>query len=81
VAYCAEAQQAGPWRGQYTQRGKLTDASPNLKRQHGFHPAPPHGSSYEPQHLNLDEVTAKRGLTGEAVGAAATDDVERGNCG
>jgi hypothetical protein len=44
-----------------------------------FYLAHPHGSNYEPQHLNLEEVAEKRGLTGEAVRAVANDDVECGN--
>jgi hypothetical protein len=42
-------------------------------------PGHPHGSMYEPQHPNLEEVARKVVLTGEAVGAMATDDVEGGN--
>jgi hypothetical protein len=33
------------------------------------------------QHLNLEEVAGNRGLTGEAVRAAAIDGVEGGNNG
>jgi hypothetical protein len=66
---------------QCTQRGELADASSELERRQGFHLAHPNGSSYELQHLNLEEVAGKRGLTGEAVKAVATDDVEGGNCG
>jgi hypothetical protein len=65
--------------GQHTQRGVLTDTSPELERRQGFHLAHPHGSSYEPQHLNLEEVAGKRGLTGEAVRAVATDVIKGGN--
>jgi hypothetical protein len=45
----------------------------------GHHIGHPQGSNYEPQHLNLEEVVRKRGLTDEAVGVAATDGVEVGN--
>jgi hypothetical protein len=47
----------------------------------GLHLVHPHGSNYEPQHLNLEEVVRNRGLTVEAVGVVATDDVEGENCG
>jgi hypothetical protein len=67
--------------GQHTRRGELTNTSPELKWRQGFPLYHPHGSSYEPQHLNLEEVAGNRGLTGEAVGAAATDDIEGGNNG
>jgi hypothetical protein len=50
-------------------------------RQQGFHLAHPHGSSYEPERLNPEEVSGKRGLTGEAVGVVATNDVDGGNRG
>jgi hypothetical protein len=65
---------------QRTQRGELAGASPELERQQGFHLGHPHGSSYEPQHLNLEEVAENRDLTGAAVGAVATDGVDGGNC-
>jgi hypothetical protein len=36
-------------------------------------------SAYMPLHLDLHEVARKGVLTGEAVGAAATDDADGGN--
>jgi hypothetical protein len=36
-------------------------------------------SPYTPLHLNLHEVAGKGVLTGEAVGAAATDGIDGGN--
>jgi hypothetical protein len=68
-------------RGLCTQHCELTSASPELERRQGFHLAHPHGSNYEPQHLNLEEVVRKGGLTGEVVRVAATDSIEGGNCG
>jgi hypothetical protein len=50
-------------------------------QQQGFHLAHPHGSSYEPERLNPEEVSGKRGLTGEAVGVVATNGVDGGNRG
>jgi hypothetical protein len=66
-------------RGQLTQRGELTGASPDLEQRRDFHLGHPHGYSYEPQHLNLEEVSRKWGPTDEAVGAVATDIVEGRN--
>jgi hypothetical protein len=65
--------------GQCSQHGELTSASPELEQQQGFHPGHPHGSIYEPQHLNLEEVAGKGVLTIKAVGAASTNDVKGGN--
>jgi hypothetical protein len=50
-----------------------------VKRWQGLHLDHPHCSSYKPQHRNLEEVAEERVVTGEAVVAAATDDVEGGN--
>jgi hypothetical protein len=49
-------------------------------QRQGFHLAHPHGSSYEPQHLNLEVVVGRRGLTSKAVRVVVTDGVEGGNC-
>jgi hypothetical protein len=38
-----------------------------------------HSSGYKLQHRDLEKVAGERVLTGEVVGAAATDDVEGGN--
>jgi hypothetical protein len=62
-------------------RGEPTGASPELERWQGFHLGHPHGSSYEPQHLNVEEVAGNMGLIDEAVEAAATDDDVGGNGG
>jgi hypothetical protein len=59
--------------------GELTGALPELERGQGFHLGHPHGSSYELQHLNIEEVARNRDLTGEAVRAIATDGVEGEN--
>jgi hypothetical protein len=66
-------------RGQRPWRGELTGTSPELERRQSFNPSQPLGSIYEPQHLNLEEVSEKGVLTDEAVGAAATDSVDGGN--
>jgi hypothetical protein len=67
--------------GLLPQRGAELYGVATTYRRQGFHLAHPHGSSYEPQHLNLEEVAGKWGLTGEAVGVAAIDGVIDGNCG
>jgi hypothetical protein len=66
-------------RDQHRQRGELAGALLELKRRQGFHLIHPHGSSYEPQHLNLEEVPGNRTLISKAVRGAATDGVEGGN--
>jgi hypothetical protein len=50
-----------------------------VKRRQGLHLDHPHGSNYKPQHQNLEEVAGERVHIDEAVGAAATDDVDGGN--
>jgi hypothetical protein len=68
-------------RGQCTRCcAELYDGAAAYRRQ-GLHLRHTHGSNYEPQYLNLEEVVGKRGLTSEAIGVAATDGVEGGNYG
>jgi hypothetical protein len=84
VAYWAEAQLASPRRRPLDGpcrwcTSALGVACSELERRYGFHLSHPHGSSYESQYLNLGKVAGNRGLTGEAVRAVATDDVDGGN--
>jgi hypothetical protein len=66
--------QAG--RDQRTRHGEVADASLDLEWREGFCPNHSHGSNYELQHLTLEEVAGRRGLTSEADGAVVTDGVE-----
>jgi hypothetical protein len=67
--------------GQCTQRGAELYGAAAAYRRQGLHLGHPHGSNYETQYLNLEEVVVKRGLTDEAIGAVATNDVDGGNYG
>jgi hypothetical protein len=66
---------------QCMRRVELAVASSELERRRGFHLDHPHGSSYKPQHLNVEEVAGNRGLIDEAIEAMTTDDVVGGNDG
>jgi phage gp16-like protein len=65
--------------GQCTRHGMELYGTVTAHRRQGFHLAHTHGTIYEPQHLNLEEVARKRGLTGEVVRAVTTDGVNGGN--
>jgi hypothetical protein len=70
---------AWPERGQHTWHGEIAGASLEPERWQGFDPGHPHGSIYEPQHLNQEEVVENGVLTSEEVRATTTNDVEGGN--
>jgi hypothetical protein len=57
----------------------VLNGAAEVKWWQGPHLNHPHGSSYKQEHQNLDEVAGERVLTGEAVGAVATDGVKGGN--
>jgi hypothetical protein len=71
VAYWAEAYHACPiWQSL---------ASTCRRSVASARPVHPHGSDYKPPHRELEEAARGVVLTGEALGAVATDGVDGGN--
>jgi hypothetical protein len=57
----------------------VQSGSPWLAHAGGAWPVHLHGSDYKPPHRELEEAARGVVLTGEALGAAATDGVDGGN--
>jgi hypothetical protein len=66
-------------RGQRTRCGLELYGAVMAYRRQGLHLGHPHSYNYELQHLNIEEVVGKTGLTGEVVGVSVTNGVEGGN--
>jgi hypothetical protein len=68
-----------PERNQHAGRGGVVNGTADVKQRQSLHLDHPHGSSYLLLHPNLKEVAGKRVLTGEKVGATATNNVDGRN--